>query len=377
MCPKAKINRLENKAVALPRALYVHIPFCQHLCGYCDFCKLLINPKFVESYLPALFAELDAYAIGSVDTIYLGGGTPTALADPDFEAVLAKLSPYLAPAGEFTVEANPESLSDSKLALMKKYGVNRLSLGMESADPKLLQLMGRHHDFPKVQNAIARAKAAGITNLNVDLIYALPGETMVTLQSDLQALLSLDIDHISTYSLILEDDSLFKAEGISEASEEVQADSYELILKTLRAAGYTRYEVSNFARNGAYSRHNLVYWHDERYYGCGLGASGYIGSQRYTNTRSLPRYIKGPRIASSEEVTLESDLSYYFLTHLRLEEGFALADFSAHFGFSFASRYEKTYDKLAEKGLIVSKEGRIKPTDHGIMVLDEILRELC
>jgi oxygen-independent coproporphyrinogen-3 oxidase len=367
---------LENKTVPAPNALYVHIPFCQSICGYCDFCKLLINPKFVQAYLPALFDELDSYSIGKVDTIYLGGGTPTSLEDSDFEAVLAKLSPHLAPGGEFTVEANPESLSESKLVLMVKYGVNRLSIGMESADPGLLKRMGRHHDFAKVQKVVALAKAQGLTNLNVDLIYALPGETLELLQKDLQALLSLKVDHISTYSLILEDDSLFKKQGVHEASEDMQADSYELILKTLRAAGYTRYEVSNFARHGAYSRHNLVYWHDERYYGIGLGASGYIGNKRYTNTRSLTLYEQGKRIANEETVTPESDLSYYFLTHLRLEEGFSLDDFAAHFGFSFFSRYQKTYDKLTLEGLIVSNGGRIKPTDHGIMVLDDILREL-
>ncbi len=359
-----------------PRALYVHVPFCQHICGYCDFCKLLINPKFVAGYLPALFAEIDDDQIGQVDTIYLGGGTPTALADSDFEALLKKLGPHLAPSGEFTVEANPESLTETKLALMKRHGVNRLSIGLESADPTLLKLMGRHHSFLDVKNAVALARSYGIGNLNVDLIYALPGESPETLQSDLAAILSLNVDHISTYSLILEDDSLFKKEGIKEASEEVQADSYELILKTLRGAGYTRYEVSNFARNHQESRHNLVYWHDERYYGCGLGASGYIGDKRYTNTRSLPHYLKGDRIESEEAVTPSSDLGYFFLTNLRLEEGFSLQSFEARFGFSFFSKYQKSFDRLAKEGLLLSKEGRIKATDHGIMVLDEILRNL-
>lgn len=363
---------MSNKA----SSLYVHIPFCESICGYCDFCKVIYKKEWAESYLPALFAEIASYGEGPYKTIYVGGGTPTSLRQEQLSALLSFLNPYLDKGGEFTVEANPESLSKEKALIMAKYGVNRVSMGMQTVSPRLRQLLGRRHTFEDVQKAVGVLLEAGITNINVDWMYALPGETNEEFEVDRKAILSLNVDHISAYSLILEEGTTFKAKGLQEENEERQAEMYEWVVRVLKEAGYERYEVSNFCKNGKKSRHNLAYWKDERYVGCGLGAAGYIGDIRYKNTRSLKAYLAGEIIAEKEEVTPKDDREYFFLTNLRLEEGFALSSFKERFGTSFLSEYKEPFEKLEKQGLLIEKEGNIKATDRGFLLLDTILRAL-
>ena len=248
-------------------SLYVHIPFCQKICSYCDFSKVLFNQKWAFSYIEALFKEIDSYKIKphSQKTIYVGGGTPTSLPDELFESLLLYLRKFLRAGGEFTVETNPESLTPLKIAIMKENGVNRVSIGMQSSNIKLLSLMEREHTYDDVYRCVNNLKTIGISNINVDLIYALPGEDMSILKEDIKALLSLDVPHISTYSLILEDSTKFKNLGYKEADDSIIADQYEEILNSLRAVGYERYEVSNYAKPGYESRHNTVYWKNKEY----------------------------------------------------------------------------------------------------------------
>lgn len=357
-------------------SLYVHIPFCEHLCAYCDFPKVLFAPKWAFSYLDSLEKEAASYPLTSYRTIYIGGGTPTALPDALFERLLAFLSPHLAKGGEFTCEANPENLSDAKLALLLKYGVNRLSLGIESSLPKFLLLMGRHHSFEDAKNAIERAKKAGFTNLNADLIYGLPGEALTDVKADCQAFLSLDIDHLSAYCLSVNPGTLFHNRGYQEMEQGSAADEYNEILHTFRAAGYDRYEVSNFCRNGKQSQHNLTYWHDEEYIGLGMGASGYVNGIRYDNTRNLEAYLAGNWRASEEIVDEKSGLEYYFLTNLRLESGFSLAAFEKKFHFDFLTHYATALAQNESRGLAEVQNGFFKATDQGILLLDRLLLSL-
>jgi oxygen-independent coproporphyrinogen-3 oxidase len=357
-------------------ALYVHIPFCEHLCAYCDFPKVLFNAKWAFSYLDELKKELQSESLTTVDTIYVGGGTPSVLPAPLLKDLLAYLRPYLASNGEFTLEGNPESLDEGKLRLLYEGGVNRLSLGVESANPALLTMMGRHHSFADAQRVVSLAKKVGFRNINCDLIYALPGETLATLNQDIDALLSLDVDHLSTYCLSVNPGTLFHNQGRQEMEQGLAADQYELILRRLRAAGYDRYEVSNFCRNGQKSRHNQTYWKDEEYFAAGMGASGYLSGVRYDNTRNLSAYLAGHWRENEEKVTPQSALEYYFLTNLRLEEGFALTDFKKRFGFSFEERYAKVIQKAAQEGLAICSKDRFYPTDKGILLLDRLLIEL-
>lgn len=356
----------------MARALYVHIPFCQSICAYCDFPKVLYRQNWAESYLSALFAELDSYKIGKVGTIYVGGGTPSALPAPLLKRLLEKLSPFLEEGGEFTFEANPESLSEEKIALLAGKGVNRVSLGVESSLQKYLALMNRKHTFEEAREAVMNLRKAGISNINADWIYALPGETMEEVREEAKAFLSLGLPHLSAYTLILEDGSLFKAKGVKEASEDEQGEQYEAVLSLLREAGYERYEVSNFAKPGFQSRHNLTYWRDEEYYGIGLGASGYLHGIRYANTRSLSLYIKGKGLRENEEPSGEEE---FLLSCLRLEEGFALSSFEKRFNKDFLFAYGASFKKMEKEGLLIVEDGRIKPTDRGIECLDYVL--LC
>ncbi len=364
------INKVAN-------SLYIHIPFCAHICSYCDFSKVLYDEKWAFQYIKELEKEIDSYHIDhKLETIYIGGGTPTCLKDELLDEILAYVSPLLKEDGEFTIEGNPENINEKKLSILKKRGVNRLSIGLESSKKEFLDLMGRKHTYEDTKNAVNLAKKVGINNISVDIIYALPKQTLEDLSADIDALLALDVPHLSSYSLTISKGTLFYNKGYKETDDELSATMYELILNRLREAGYTRYEVSNFAKDEQYSRHNLVYWHDKEYYGVGLGASGYLKNIRYTNTRSLKEYLNGNYIAEKEELSIESQLEDYFLTNLRLSSGFKKGDFQNRFGFSFSSKYKNQLDKLKNEGLLVEDESSIFPTDKGILLLDRILLAL-
>lgn len=365
----------------LPSSLYVHIPFCESICGYCDFTKLYYRPDWADSYLLALFSEINQLKLApkSLNTIYVGGGTPSCLSLDQTEALFAFLSPYLKEGGEFSCEANPESCTKEKIALWKKYGVNRVSLGVQSSHSSLLSLMGRNHSFKDAQNAVSLLKNVGITNINCDLIYALPGESLEQLEEDIDAFISLKIPHLSAYSLILEDATVFSYKGIQEASQDVQGEMLEKITDEFSRHGYQHYEVSNFAFPGHSCRHNLVYWKDEPYYGVGLGASGYVGSLRYTNTKSLSLYIKsageGRIIRTEEMVSPHDDLLYFLLCNLRLSEGFEEKEFERRFGKSFFSLCPG-YIKCLKTALLVQEGTRIHCSEKGMRLLDSVLLEL-
>ena len=358
------------------KSLYIHIPFCEHICGYCDFTKLFYNEKFSKLYLEALFEELDSYKIGKMETIYIGGGTPTSLSDEEFDRLLCKASSYLDKDAEFTCEANVENLSSEKLALMEKYGVTRLSIGVQSSHDERLKSLGRCHSFLDAIKVVNEAKKHNFDSINVDLIYGFPRESIDELKEDLENILALDVDHISIYSLSVLPGTIFYNNKVKEQNQDESRDFYDLILKTLREHGYERYEVSNFARNKKYSRHNLTYWQDKQYYGVGLGASGYIGDVRYTNTKSLDKYLKHEFIAEKEVVTPELDLEYYLLTNLRLEKGFSRQEFKDRFGVDFVSKYKDEVLSLEKKSQIIVSDDRIMLSDEGLLIMDSILIKL-
>lgn len=359
------------------QSLYVHIPFCAHICSYCDFSKVLYDEKWAFSYIKELEKEINSYKIDhKLETIYIGGGTPTCLNDELLEELLKFLSPFLKDNGEFTIEGNPENITENKLRILKDEGINRLSMGLESSNEKFLKMMGRKHTYEDTKRAVNLAKRYGISNISVDIIYALPGETLEDLNKDIDALLALDVPHLSSYSLTVSPGTLFYNRGYKEIDDEISAAMYELILNRLEEAGYERYEVSNYAKDKKYSRHNLTYWHDNEYYGVGLGASGYVNNVRYTNTRSLKEYLNGNYVAEKEELTLRSRLEDYFLTNLRLAEGFKKDDFQERFSFSFSNRYKTQLEKLKNDGLLKEDEDSIYPTNKGILLLDRILLTL-
>ena len=362
----------------MAESLYVHIPFCAHICGYCDFTKVLYQEEWAFSYIERLKEQLDSLNIDKpLKTVYVGGGTPTALPSSLLKEILSKLSTYLNKNDyEFTVEANPENLDDEKLSIMRECEVNRLSIGIESTHLKFLKLMGRPHTFEEAKAKVELAKKHGFNNISCDLIYGLPTETLEDVKQDVVGLLSLDVPHLSTYCLSVNPGTVWHNKGYKEMDDGEAADQYELILKEFRKAGYKRYEVSNFAKPGYESRHNLVYWRDEEYYAAGLGASGYLDGERYTFTKNLLSYLKGSFEGERETLSSKDNKEEFFLTHLRLEEGFLDADYTKRFGVSFFEEFKKQYESLKSDGLLTSEQGRIYCTDKGMLLLDRVLISL-
>lgn len=370
---KAKIST--RKVINKANSLYVHIPFCADICSYCDFSKLIYLEKWVKQYIPALIFELNEYNISKVKTIYVGGGTPTCLNDKDFDYILGILVTHLKDKYEFTIEANIESLTENKLKIMKKYGVNRLSIGVQSSNDEILMKMSRHYTFEQAKKVIKLARQY-INNINVDLIYAYPTQTKAMLMKDLKSFVSLKADHISTYSLTIDCSTKYYLEGYREANQDIQREFYDCILKYLRLHGYQRYEVSNFAKKNKYSRHNLTYWKNRHYYAIGLGASGYLGNIRYQNTKNINDYIMKKYISDEEKINKSDFKEYYLITNLRLSEGFSIKDYIRRFNVNPLIEYKDELKKLKKEDLIFYNNDRIKATDNGIMLLDYILIKL-
>ncbi|HOZ02221.1 MAG TPA: radical SAM family heme chaperone HemW [Bacilli bacterium] len=357
-----------------PSSLYIHIPFCEHICYYCDFPKLQYFTFLAEKYLARLQEELVSLAIDHpLKTIYIGGGTPTSLEDTLFEKLLDMIQPYSKEVEEFTIEANPESLSVPKLNLMRKYGVNRISLGVESTDDKILSLLNRHHTFNDVKVAIQNARKLGFDNINVDLILGLPQVNKSMLLNDINRLIGLEVDHISCYSLSIHPHTKFYLDGIKEVSEDYSRELYDLIAKRLNEEGYIHYEVSNWAKPGFFSLHNLTYWKDDQYYGIGLGASGFVDKYRYRNTNSINQYNDGHFLDSRELVTYEDDKTYYIMLSLRTVFGLSFVEYQKRFGEDFLSIHQKSIESFIDEGLLKIEKKHLIPTYEGMMILDQII----
>ena len=315
------------------KSCYIHIPFCKTICSYCDFCKMYYDKKTIDLYLEALDKEIDKkYKNEILDTIYVGGGTPTSLNEEQLEKLLQILSRLkVSKELEYTFEANVETLTIEKIKLLRNYKVNRISVGIQSIKDKNIKFLGRHHTKKMVVDQIKLLKQNGFNNINVDLIYAIPGEDLDDLKDDLEFITSLDITHISTYSLIIEPHTMIYINGAKNIDQDLDYDMYKYICNILKRRGYSHYEVSNFSKPGFESKHNLTYWNNLNYYGFGLGASGYIGNIRYDNTRNLEKYLKGNYILNSETLSRNLIIENEFILGLRKIKGINKKDFNAKF----------------------------------------------
>ncbi|MBO5528510.1 MAG: radical SAM family heme chaperone HemW [Bacilli bacterium] len=357
-------------------SLYVHIPFCARICPYCDFPKVIYRQSWAYDYLNALEQELKARDGGLFSTVYVGGGTPSCLSGAELTRLLSFLRPHLVDGGEFSLEINPETLTMEKAKILSSFGVNRASIGAQSATPKSLKTLGRKHTFEDVRKAVTLLRGQGINNINLDLMYGFPDESDQDVKEDIASFLSLKVPHLSAYSLILEEGTAYHAKKIKPLDDDAQQALFEIIREALIEARYERYEVSNFALPGFRCRHNLTYWKDEPYLAIGLGASGYLGDIRYKNTLNLSSYIKGDHEGEVERLGLSSQLEDFFLTNLRLAEGFDLKTFERRFGFPFLSRYQEAYERCQSRGLLEIKDGRLACTSRGLDFLDLALLEL-
>ena len=313
----------------MTNSVYIHIPFCANICTYCSFCKFFYNEKMVSDYLNSLEREiLDTYKGETLQTLYIGGGTPSSLTLDELKRLFEILKVFkLSDTCEFTIEVNPENIDLDKLKLFKENKVNRLSMGVESTLKNNLEYLGRCHDFNLVKEKINLIKSVGITNINVDLIYALKNQSLKDLETDINNILSLDITHISTYSLMIEEHTKLYIKKETNISEELDYLMYNLIRNKLKEHGFNHYEVSNFSKTGYESKHNLVYWNNEHYYGFGLSASSYIKNVRKTNTSSFNDYLKGNYVKEKEILNEKDILSYALILGFRKITGINKQEF--------------------------------------------------
>lgn len=297
-------------------SVYIHIPFCSSICSYCDFCKLFYIKKWINPYLDALKNEiLLNYKGDTINTIYIGGGTPSCLSIDELKKLFSIIDIFNKDIKEFTFECNIEDISIELLDFLKTTDVNRISIGLESTKEKNLKYLGRKilSDYKDKINLVLKY----FDNVNVDLMYALKTETIDDLRDDIDFLLDMNIKHISTYSLIIEEHTKLRCE--KNIDEELDYNMYKLILDKLK--NYHHYEVSNFSLYGYESKHNLVYWNNEYYYGFGLGASGFVNNIRYENTRNILEYINGNYVKDSYEVSEYENMQNEMILGLRKMEG--------------------------------------------------------
>ena len=304
-------------------SVYIHIPFCKSICSYCDFCKVLYYGPWVTQYINALVEEIkDKYNGDLIKTLYIGGGTPSALQEKDLRYLLDVVKRFnLANEIEFTFECNLNDINETLLDVLKEYGVNRLSIGIESFNEEKLKFMERHHTYEEAESAMKLCRAKGFDNINVDFIYGIPGESLKDMKKDFDLLLKLNPDHISTYSLIIEDNTKIGITKMVPIPEELDASMYEHICDKLESKKYVHYEISNFAKPGKESKHNLHYWNNEEYYGFGVGASGYTFGVRYDNTKSINSYLKGNYLYYTHQLDLQEMIENEFILGLRKISG--------------------------------------------------------
>ena len=357
-------------------SVYIHIPFCKSICTYCDFCKVLYKKEWAVEYLKKLKEEIkDRYMGEDIKTIYIGGGTPSCLSNKELEYLLSLTNLFnKSNILEFTFECNIEDINEELLTILKNNGVNRLSVGIESFDKKNLEFMKRNVIFEDAKNKINLIRNMGFNNINLDLIYAIPNEKMNTLKKDLKYLILLNPEHISTYSLMIEDNTYLGYKRINSIDEDKDYEMYDYICKKLSKNKYNHYEISNFSKEGYESIHNLVYWNNEEYYGFGCGASGYIAGVRYDNTRSLSKYLNGEFKSNDILLSETSIMEYEVMLGLRKMKGINLQEFYNKYKMNMQDVFP--IKPLIKNGDLIYKDGYVMINPKKIYIMNEILLKL-
>ena len=366
------------------RGLYVHIPFCIRKCNYCDFASLGGSfDEHIDAYIDRLLSEAEEYRENEkvkIDTLYFGGGTPSLLSPKRLERILLPLSDIFDFSSdlEFTLEANPGTLDYEKAVGYRSLGVNRISMGLQSIHENELKILGRIHTYTDFLECYSALRRAGFENLNVDLMYGIPECTVDSFGKTLDAVTALSPEHVSAYGLIVEEGTPFykMRKTLALPTEDEEADMYYLASEKLARAGYSHYEISNYARAGRESRHNLRYWHDEEYIGIGVSAYSYYKNKRYGNTRSLKEYLSSAPRENYEEIDGEAERFEYAMMHLRLSSGIDLAVYKERFGTPFAHGKEDRIAEYSERGLVSVSGNRLSLTEQGFYLSNMILSDL-
>ncbi len=371
--------------------LYLHIPFCVRKCAYCDFLSAPADQRTRQEYVYTIIKEIQGYKEAFYDryqisTIFLGGGTPSILEGNQIEAILTALrqSFVISEHAEITIEVNPGTVTGNKLQAWKRAGINRLSIGLQSANDEELRMLGRIHTWNQFLETYYMARKEGFDNINIDLISAIPGQTVASWTETLRKTAELNPEHLSAYSLILEEGTPFYERYVRGVvsqpqlpDEDTEREIYELTAKLLAQYGYQRYEISNYAKAGYACRHNLGYWERKNYLGIGLGASSLLGRKRFHNTADYRTYIekieKGEDLREDmEELTIANEAEEFMFLGLRETSGVSSQRFREIFGRPVLDVYGKQIEKLCREGLLEIEGDRIRLTEHGIDVSNAV-----
>lgn len=352
------------------KSCYIHIPFCKSICSYCDFCKYYYNDSWVEKYILSLENEIKKrYKNEMLDTLYIGGGTPSCLDIESLNKLFKVLNIFkLNKNYEYTIEFNIEDISEEKLKICKKNKVNRISIGVESFNKDNLNFLNRKNT--NIEEKISLVKKY-FDNINIDLIYALPNETLDVLRSDLDNFLKLDVPHISCYSLIIEEHTKLHNLGVKNIDEDMDYEMYKLINTKLK--DYNHYEISNYAKEGYESRHNLTYWNNEEYYGFGVGAASFIGNKRINTSKSINKYLNNNFVYDEEILSKEDNISYELILGFRKIKGINIEKFNDKFGIDILSL--ESVKKLVNEDKLVISQGQIYVNEKYLYVENKILEE--
>lgn len=355
--------------------VYIHIPFCDSICSYCDFCKFLKNDEWINKYLIALEKEIkNKYKGEEIETLYFGGGTPSCLNIEQLEKLFNIIKIFKKNKNiEFTFECNIENITKEKLELLYKNGVNRLSIGVQTFNVNLLKKLNRNHNKEEIKDKIDLVKSIGFKNINIDLIYAFKDQTIEDLNNDIEEFLKLDIPHISTYSLIIEPNTKLYIDNYKNIDEDLDYEMYKLICNKLKDNGYNHYEISNFAKVGYESKHNITYWDNNEYYGFGLGASGYIDNIRYDNTRNFNKYLNLEYIKESHKLDLKETIENEFILGFRKINGIDKNTFYKKYNKDIKSI--EIVNKLLKENKLLENKKNIYINPEYIYVSNDILLE--
>ncbi|WLV23611.1 radical SAM family heme chaperone HemW [Aciduricibacillus chroicocephali] len=371
------------------QSAYIHIPFCQKICHYCDFVKFFYDEQLADDYLLALEKEIATSLQGEKlkpRTIFIGGGTPTALTLKQLDKLMDIIDAHfdLSNCIEFSIEGNPGEFDGDKMELLKNRGIDRVSLGVQVFDDAMLEQLGRLHKKADVYNTINSLIRTGLDNVSLDLIYALPHQTVEHFHKTLDEALQFKLPHYSTYSLQIEPKTVFynmhRQGQLHRPSNEEEAEMYELLRREMAKSGYRQYEISNFSKPGFESRHNLTYWSNEYYYGFGAGSHGYLPGKRVVNIRPIPAYIKeasasGNPVLQVEKIGRKEEIEEEMFLGLRRLEGVSKIHFKKRYGIDIDDLYREEIEYLQRKGWLRETADHIHLTDDGILFGNEAMAE--
>lgn len=359
----------------MPKSVYIHVPFCKSKCHYCSFVSYP-KPELKKDYLKVLELEIGSvYGGETLNTLYFGGGTPSIL---ELDELLNLIKHFnITPKTEITAELNPDDLSFGYLRGLYNVGINRISIGAQSFDDEILKLINRRHDSKQIIEAVENGKNAGFENISLDFIYGLPNQTKEMFFDDLKRAVNLEVSHISLYGLSIEENCYFyKNRPQNLPDDDIQADMYLGAVELLKNAGFEHYEISNFAKSGFESKHNLNYWNNEEYYGFGCGAHGYLNGVRYGNKTKIEDYIENPLKRNEERIETEKNrLEEEIFLGFRKMNGIDVSQINSKFGIEFEEKYFKILKKYEDLKLLEKTQNGYKLTPNGVLVSNTILAE--